>query len=136
MKSSVYSLAIVGIIVTLVFASSKSLLEERENRKQKAVATKKNLIQEYDAFKIESDEKFTSNETLILTIKNQNRISNKTVESHLEGFINALEKRNQELEIKLSQFMSADNLNIVAFKKEFEQNADSIHNELVALIIQ
>ncbi|MDZ4149204.1 MAG: hypothetical protein U1C58_13015 [Flavobacteriaceae bacterium] len=141
MKKSIFILALATIAVFGTFAvGCKSAAQKNEAARLNVIEANKDLkvaqidakeqkrvnAEEWKAFKLDSEAKIKSNETLIAELKvKMNEPGNKP-DAHYQKRILNIEERNTELKIRMSDYENDPNRDWDTFKREFNRDMSAI----------
>ena len=137
MKKSIFNLALSTFVVGTVLTSCNSSSEKVENAKinvQEAShdldKAKENYNEQYNNFKLESDEKIAANEKTIAELKESNRKKNKKEKAEEEKKIDELEQKNETMKSRMKDYKEDGNEKWESFKREFKHDMDELGQSL------
>ncbi len=129
MKKSILILASITIITSLTLTSCSTSSEKVENAEQAVIdadndldKAKKDYTEEYNKFKLESDEKITANEKLIADLKEYSKNKKKEAKIEYEKSIDNLEVMNNVMKEKINDYQDEGNDQWQSFKDEFNHD--------------
>lgn len=129
------------MMATLLFSSCTSTTE---NEAEKTNDAKENLIDaqndldqakkdyaiQYEAFKLESDNRVTENEEIIAQLKEDSKNKSKEVKADLDNQLSVLEQKNKDLKQKVRDYKNDGNDKWESFKVEFNHDMDNLGQAL------
>lgn len=99
-----------------------------DTKTAKPIATESGKsTEEYQKFKRESIDKMSENDMRIAELRKEKSSDDKEVKARYDKKIDALEKRNQELKTKLTNY-KYEKSNWQTFKQEFKHDLDGLGN--------
>ncbi len=134
------------LIITAIFAfvyGCNSPETKVENAKQDLKEAKVELRQEkadsvndYMAFKAESDARIEANEVAIAAYKSHLKISNKPLQKADQKIIDELEQRNIDMRKKIDLYQENGKDKWAAFKTEFNNDMDNLGQALKNITVK
>ena len=95
-----------------------------------AVGIGEEYIEQYEAFKSESNSKISENEKAIAVLKSEMKSKNNEVKADLEEKLTVLEEKNEALKEKIRDYKQTGDENWEAFKAEFESDMSNLGEAL------
>ena len=133
MKNSIFTVAIFALAMGTIFTSCNSPAEKVddskakvENAQQDLDKAKREYAEEYNKFKLESDEKITANEKLIADLKEYSKKKKKEAKADYEKVVSDLEAKNQALKERVNAQKDATSEQWASFKDEFNHDMNEI----------
>ena len=137
MKKSIFTLAITVFITGSVLTSCESSSEKVDAANEDVAEAQQDLeeaqqdyTEQYKQFKLESDEKVTVNEKLIADLKEYAENKKKEAKITYEKTIDNLEKRNQVMKEKVTDYKDQGYENWNSFKDEFNRDMNELGQAL------
>ncbi len=142
MKKTIISYAIASSLISgVIFTGCQSASQEEENAKENVQDAKEELkevrddankeaqkvasAEEWNAFKIETEEKIRNNENRIAELKMKMNKPGKILDGLYEKRIETLEQRNNELKARLGNY-EKNQSDWESFKREFNHDMDEL----------
>lgn len=137
MKKSFFILALTVFVAGTVVTSCKSPQEKVDTAKanveeasQDLEEAKENYNEEYNKFKLESDERISDNERMITELRDRSRNMTRDAKAKYELQIIELEERNEALKTKIKEYKNEGNEKWDSFKSEFNHDMDELGKAL------
>lgn len=128
-------LSITSILIGCADSDKKPEIQanDLDKAKDELIVAEENYAAEVLKFKNQSNEKIAENEKLIAEIKPKMVSKNKSVKAEKDGIenkIGILEKKNNELKLKLNEFQDKGEEQWKTFKEEFSHDVDELGKSL------
>ena len=141
MKKSILTLAAAMFVAATILNGCSSDAKKVENAEEKVQDAKEDVreakqdlnaaqqgvaISEFQQFKNESNEEINNNEKRIAELRIEMKTESKEARKRDEKKIDALEKENQELKVRLEAYHDDGKSDWKEFKKEFKHDLDGV----------
>lgn len=133
MKKSIFTIALITFATGTMLTSCSSPSEKVDSAKADIEAAQHDLDQakqdyaeQYQKFKLESDEKITANEKLIADLKAYSQNKKKEAKITYDQTISSLEETNEAMKAKVRDYKEEGNEAWEAFKREFNHDMDEL----------
>lgn len=101
-------------------------MENVEDAQQDLDQAKAEYTEEYNKFKLESEQKITANEKLIAELKENAKNMKKEAKIDYDKAVADLEAKNNAMKVRVEKVKDEDKDNWEAFKKEFNHDMDEL----------
>jgi hypothetical protein len=126
MKKAILFLSVLTLLSIAILTSCNSPAEKVEAAEQNLDKAKADYTKQYNAFKLESEEKISANEKIISDLKVQ--LKNKKGKFKYE--VDSLEKRNLSMRGKVQEYKAGGNEQWKTFKMEFNHDLKELGEAL------
>lgn len=137
MKKIFFSLAFSFLIAGVFFTSCNSPEEKLDASQENVEDAQQNLDEakaeyadQYNKFKLESDEKITANEKIIAELKEYSKTKKTETRIAYDKSIADLEARNQAMRVKVGIYKEEGNEKWQSFKLEFNHDMNELGEAL------
>lgn len=135
-KQLIFALGLVPVLTIFMSLNSCAGATDKEKETPSNEATEaldeanKEYIEQYEAFKNESNSKISENEKAIAVLKSEMKSKNNEVKADLEEKLTVLEEKNEALKEKIRDYKQTGDENWEAFKAEFESDMSNLGEAL------
>ncbi|MEO6883332.1 MAG: hypothetical protein ABI199_04820 [Bacteroidia bacterium] len=144
MKKTIFTLALTAFIAGTIMTGCSSSSEKANTAEAKVDTAQANVNQasknlkqaeanyttEYNAFKLESDRKIATNDSIISELKEDSKKMKKAEKARYEQTIDDLEAKNQAMKNELANYKEEDNDKWETFKLGFNHEMDNLQQAL------
>jgi len=137
MKKSILIFAsttlILGSVITSCSTSSDKVEESKANveeAQQDLEEAQQDYTEQYNKFKLESDEKITTNEKLIADLRGFSKDKKKEAKIGYEKTIDNLEEKNEKMKERMNDYKEDGNEKWQSFKDEFNHDMNELGESL------
>lgn len=141
MKKSIYSIALIAVVLSVLTIACSSNNEKVADAKEELVEANKDLneaqehasesaakaatVEEWKLFKIESETKIQNNEAEIQRLKISLKKPGKELDAMYSESILILEKKNEDLKAKVNNYETSQS-DWATFRREFDYDMESM----------
>jgi len=137
MKKIIFSLTFTFIIAGVLFTGCNSPEEKLDASKENVEEAQQNLdeakaeyAEQYNKFKLESEEKITANEKVIADLKVYSKTKKSEARIAYDKSIADLEARNEAMKVKVGVYKEEGNEKWQSFKDEFNHDMNELGDAL------
>ncbi len=140
MKKTIFTLALTAVVAGTVLTGCDSSPEKADTAKAILEQSNQDLEKEqqeyndqYEQFKMESNERIAANEKTILELRAESKKLKKEAKEEQEKTIALLEERNETMKSKIKEFKKDGKEQWESFKNEFSHDMDALGESLKGL---
>lgn len=130
MKTKKIVIAVIGCVAGLVLSSCQTKEKKLEDAQENVKEANEDLDEAEREFRNEADIKLRENENEIRMYKDNINTMKVETRANYQRMVDSLERRNEELKIKLKEYKGETNDKWDAFKREFNHDMDELKNSL------
>ena len=142
MKRLILSLASGMFTAGVLLTSCNSPADKLENSKEKVEEAKQDLAEakedyadQYAKFKLESEERITANEKVIMDLKEYSKAKKSEAKVSYDKTIADLEAKNQAMKVKVRDYKDEGDVKWKSFKEEFNHDMNELGAALKDLTV-